>query len=78
MAAKDDQRPNLVQSGDKVVGVTAGKDGNIVEITDAAELSRLRDLVKKRRDLGIEISRRLQALGQTSLSHDEPTRIIHR
>jgi hypothetical protein len=44
---------------DKIVALTPGEDGQVVEITDANEVAVLRDLIDKRRALGIEISRRL-------------------
>jgi hypothetical protein len=74
-AANQTAQAHLIDAGDKIVAVAGGTGGRAVEITDSQEVAHLRDLIQKRKDLGIQISQKLIGHGLVTASNDEATQI---
>jgi hypothetical protein len=63
----------LILGANKALAVVEGHPDQTVEITDPDRLKEIRDLVEKRRQAGIELSRKLKDNGLRTASDDEDT-----
>lgn len=63
----------LIMGDDKALAVVTDQPDGRVEITDAKALIELRELIDKRHQLGVELSRKLKANGLIAAEDDEDT-----
>lgn len=66
--------PILIETSSKVVAINPAT-GEVMEVTDSSKLSQIQGLIKRREELGVELSRQLKSSGLVTANDDEPTAV---